>query len=67
MPVHFLRNALALASKSAQQVVSATIRTDFAQPEPEVACRTWRQVAETFHLRYPRLATLIGPVLRRLQ
>jgi transposase-like protein len=57
--VHFVRNALALAPKSAQQLVAATIRTVFAQPEPEMARATWRQVAEGFRSRYPRLAALL--------
>ena len=35
--VHFVRNALALVPKSAAQLVAATIRTVFAQPEPEMA------------------------------
>ena len=35
--VHFVRNALALVPKSAQQLVAATIRTVFAQPEVEMA------------------------------
>jgi transposase-like protein len=48
--VHFVRNALALVPKSAQQLVAATIRTVFAQPEPEMARQTWRQVADSFRL-----------------
>ncbi len=57
--VHFLRNALALVPKSAQQLVAATIRTVFVQPEPELARATWRHVAESFRSRYPRLAVLM--------
>lgn len=57
--VHFVRNALALAPKSAQQLVVATIRTVFAQPEAEMARETWRQVAEGFRLRFPKLAVLL--------
>jgi transposase-like protein len=57
--VHFVRNALALVPKSAQQLVAATIRTVFAQPEAEMARQTWRQVAEGFRLRYPKLAALL--------
>ena len=55
--VHFVRNALALVPKSAAQLVAATIRTVFAQPEPEMARATWRQVADGFRARYPKLAT----------
>jgi transposase-like protein len=57
--VHFVRNALALVPKAAQQLVAATIRTVFAQPEPEMARQTWRTVADGFRARYPRLATLL--------
>jgi len=57
--VHFVRNALALVPKAAAQLVAATIRTVFAQPEPEMARQTWRQVAEGFRSRYPKLATLL--------
>src|SRR5258708_24625346 len=57
--VHFVRNALALVPKSAAQMVAATIRTVFAQPEPEMARQTWRQVADGFRPRYPKLAALM--------
>lgn len=57
--VHFVRNALALVPKSAAQLVAATIRTVFAQPEPEMARQTWRQVADGFRARHPKLATLL--------
>lgn len=57
--VHFVRNALALVPKSAAQLVAATIRTVFAQPEPEMARATWRQVADGFRARYPKLAALL--------
>jgi transposase-like protein len=57
--VHFVRNALALVPKSAAPLVAATIRTVFAQPEPEMARQTWRQVADGFRSRYPKLAALL--------
>ena len=57
--VHFVRNALALVPKAAAPLVAATIRTVFAQPEPEMAQQAWRQVADGFRSRYPRLATLL--------
>jgi putative transposase len=34
---HFMRNALALVPKGAQQMVAATIRTVFVQPDPSSA------------------------------
>jgi putative transposase len=35
--VHFMRNALSLVPKAAQQMVGATIRTVFAQPDAKSA------------------------------
>ena len=57
--VHFLRNALALVPKAARQLVAATIRTVFAQPTAEAARQQWRQVADSFRPRWPRLAALL--------
>jgi putative transposase len=57
--VHFLRNALALVPKSAAQMVAATIRTVFAQPDARSAQEQWRRVADGFRPRYPRLADLL--------
>lgn len=57
--VHFMRNALALVPKGAGQLVAATIRTVFAQPDPDSAHEQWRRVAEGFRTPYPRLAHLL--------
>lgn len=57
--VHFLRNALALVPKVAQTLVAATLRTVFAQPTAEATRQQWRQVADGFRARWPRLATLM--------
>ena len=57
--VHFLRNALAFVPKATQQLVAATIRTVFAQPTEDAARRQWRQVADGFRDRLPRLADLM--------
>ncbi len=57
--VHFVRNALALVPKSAQQLVAATIRTVFAQPDAASAREQWRRVADNFRDRFPRLADLM--------
>jgi transposase-like protein len=56
---HFMRNALALVPKGAQQMVAATIRTVFYQPDAESARATWRRVADGFRPRWPRLAQLM--------
>ena len=57
--VHFLRNALALVPRGAQQLVAATIRTVFAQPTTEQAREQWRRVADSFRERWPWLAALM--------
>lgn len=46
--VHFMRNALSLVPKAAQQMVGATIRTVFAQPDAASARQQWRRVSEAF-------------------
>jgi len=57
--VHVVRNALALVPKGMQALVAATIRTVFAQPTAEAARQQWRQVADGFRARWPRLADLL--------
>jgi transposase-like protein len=56
--VHFMRNALSLVPKAAQQMVGATIRTVFAQPDAQSASEQWRRVSDGFRSRFPRLAEL---------
>lgn len=56
---HFMRNALALVPKGAQEMVAATIRTVFVQPDPDSAHHQWRKVADGFRARYPKLAGLL--------
>jgi putative transposase len=57
--VHFMRNALSLVPKTAQQMVGATIRTVFAQPDSESARQQWRRISEGFRSRFPRLTELM--------
>jgi putative transposase len=57
--VHFMRNALSLVPKAAQQMVGATIRTVFAQPDAQGAREQWRRVSEGFRSRFPRLSKLM--------
>jgi transposase-like protein len=57
--VHFMRNALSLVPKAAQQMVGATIRTVFAQPEVRSAHEQWRRVADGFRCRFPKLSELM--------
>jgi putative transposase len=60
--VNFMRNSLSLSlvSKAAQQMVGATIRTVFAQPDARSAHQRWRRFADGFRSRFPRLAALMG-------
>jgi transposase-like protein len=57
--VHFIRDVLAIVAKSAQQMVAATIRTVFVQPDAATARQTWRTVADSFRARFPRVAQLL--------
>jgi putative transposase len=57
--VHFVRNALALVPRGAAEMVAATIRTVFAQPDAAAAREQWRRVADGFRGRWPRLAALL--------
>jgi transposase-like protein len=57
--VHFMRNALSTVPKEAQQMVGATIRTVFVQPDSESAHQQWRRVADGFRGRFAKLAELM--------
>jgi transposase-like protein len=57
--VHFLRNALAHVPKAAQALVASTIRTVFAEPDPQRVRVQWRQIADSFRERFERLAALM--------
>jgi transposase-like protein len=54
--VHFIRNVLAVVPKAAQELVAATLRTAFDQPTPDATRTPWRQVADGFAARYPKVA-----------
>jgi putative transposase len=54
-----MRDALGLVPKSAQQMVAATIRTVYAQPDAAAAREQWRRVADTFRPRFSKLAELM--------
>ncbi len=57
--VHFLRNALAHATKGQRQMVRALISTIFAQETPEAASKQWRLVADQLREKFPKLAKLM--------
>jgi transposase-like protein len=57
--VHFMRNALSLVPKAARQMVGATIRTVFAQPDAGSAREQCLRVSEGFRHRFARLSELM--------
>ncbi len=57
--VHFLRNALAYASKSQRQMVFALINTIFAQETADAAHAQWRVVVEQLRAKFPKLAAMM--------
>ena len=57
--VHFVRNLLGLVPKSAAEMVAATVRTVFAQPDPTTAREQWRAVADRLRARFPKAADLM--------
>jgi len=57
--VHFMRNALATVPKLAQQMVAATLRTVFAQPDALSAKETIERVCRLFEKRYPQLVACL--------
>jgi transposase-like protein len=56
---HFMRNVLCLVPKGTQQMVAATIRTVFVQPDGATAREQWRRVADQLRSRFPRVAELL--------
>jgi putative transposase len=62
--VHFMRNALSLVPKAAQQMVGVTIRTVFAQPDAKSADQQWLSVSVDFRYRFARLSAEGAVALR---
>ena len=54
--VHFNRNILARVGKAHGEMVTATIRTIFAQPDPDAARSQLRFVADTLRGKFPAVA-----------
>jgi transposase-like protein len=57
--VHFMRNALAHASRQGRRVASAFIATAFAQDDAEAARVQWRKVADQLRPKVAKLAKLM--------
>ena len=58
--VHFMRNLLVHVPKQAQTMVSALVRTIFAQPDQTTARAELKRVAEHLEERFPRAAALLA-------
>src|SRR5215211_6040828 len=54
-----MRSALARVPKGQQTMVAAALRQAFLQPDAEGAHRLWRQMADQFRPRWPKLAALM--------
>lgn len=57
--VHLMRNLLATVPKSHKEMIAATVRTIFAQPDPESTRQQLRQVVGMLEVRYPQAAELL--------
>ncbi len=57
--VHLMRNLLAHVPKSHKEMIAATVRTVFAQPDPEATREQLRQVVAMLETRYPNAAELL--------
>ena len=57
--VHFMRNALTTVPKLAQQMVAATLRTIFVQPDEAAAHEAVERVCRLFEKRYPALVACL--------
>ncbi len=57
--VHFMRNLLCRVGRAHQPVVSAAVKTIFAEKERDAAHKRWREVADGLRDRFPDVATLM--------
>src|SRR3989449_9706332 len=54
-----MRNSMATVPKVAQQMVAATLRTVFAQPDQASAHETIERICKLFERRYPQLVKVL--------
>jgi transposase-like protein len=57
--VHFMRNVHGKVAKSQQGVVTAAVRTIFAQPDQTSAREQLRRVADTLEAKHPQVAAML--------
>ncbi len=58
--VHLMRNLLTHLPKGHKEMIAATVRTIFAQPDPETTRDQLRQVVGMLEIRYPNAAELLS-------
>lgn len=58
--VHLMRNLLAHVPKNHKEMIAATVRTVFAEPDAEVTGDQLRQVVGMLETRYPKAAELLA-------
>lgn len=58
--VHLMRNLLAHVPRSHKEMIAATVRTIFAQPDPEATREQLREVVGMLETRYPKAAVLLA-------
>ena len=63
--VHFMRNAMATVPKVAQQMVAATLRTVFAQPDQASAHDTIERICRLFEKSFKTALARISSCARR--
>lgn len=57
---HFLRNAFAHVQRRQHQRVAGVIRTAFVQEDQAQADVHWREIADKFRGRFPKLSALMA-------
>lgn len=57
--VHFLRNVLAKVPKTYQQMVAASVKTVFLQPDADLARAQLREIAEKLQGKFPKVSAML--------
>jgi transposase-like protein len=64
--VHFMRNLLARVPKGSAEMVAATVRTIFAQPDPQAVAEQLDKVAGMLARQFPAVQTLLQQAAEEL-
>ena len=57
--VHFFRNVLATVRKNYQQMVAASVKTIFLQPDAETARAQLREIGQKLQPKFPKVSTML--------